>query len=136
MAALPLHGPCVRSSGSLEWPSQEPTAGFRLCLSLPINCHLIAFRATNMFLPHRAPLTRMSPKATRLGNARIHGMTEVRKPLLAYITMQVGSPVLYLSHSSRSCRVGSLCIVLVEHIFSDRHGHQFRNILYKYPWPP
>ena len=41
------------------------------------------------------------PKATRSGNARIHGMTRVTMPSVAYVATQVSLPIFFMSPTRR-----------------------------------
>jgi hypothetical protein len=61
------------------------------------------------------------PKATRSGNARIHGMTSVTPASVAYIATQV-SPSAALDNRLR-ITTGSLFPEFSKHVLTDRQSH-------------
>ena len=71
-------------------------------------------------------------KATRSGNARIHGMTQVTSPSIVYIATQVwSSPEACLISSGMVYPLFLICIL------QDRYSHRFRTLLQEYidsPW--
>ena len=70
------------------------------------------------------------PKATRSGNARLHGMTRVTPGSIAYIATQV-SPFHSSSGISTTHLVsGALLIVRLSCFFSHRYHHGLREVLY------
>ena len=73
------------------------------------------------------------PRATRAGNAYIHGMTSVTKASLAYIATQAGFRALY-EHVTKD-HLGSLCAVLVQHVLAHWCGYQFWNLLQQHSGP-
>jgi len=68
-------------------------------------------------------------KATKSGNARIHGMTAVTKASLAYIATQVRIAI-HILHPSLT-KTGAVCAVLCEHVFAIRYCHRLRDFLHK-----
>jgi hypothetical protein len=68
------------------------------------------------------------PKATRSGNAYLHGMKAVTVGSLAYVATQVR---LAFDHVflSRYVRSDSIFIKLVVRVFTYRHGHGLRKLL-------
>jgi len=71
------------------------------------------------------------PKATRSGNARIHGMTQVTLPSIAYIATQVSTSIIACVIKSLVIErvAGSICAMFIPGIFEDRHYHGLGNIL-------
>lgn len=65
-------------------------------------------------------------KATRSGNARIHGMTAVTLPSIAYVATQVNFCFGLSDASLTYSWSGSLCVVITEYIFpfGQRDGHR------------
>jgi hypothetical protein len=63
------------------------------------------------------------PKATRSGNARIHGMTQVTPASLAYVATQVC--IVMSTLYGVLMVVGSFCFVLISRVFADRHNYGF-----------
>jgi hypothetical protein len=60
-----------------------------------------------------------TPKATRSGNARIHGMTRVTPASIAYIATQVwGSPVV-VAYLFTHCFLGTVCPQLLVCVLQD-----------------
>lgn len=71
-------------------------------------------------------------KATRSGNARIHGMTRVTPASIAYIATQVGSWSLSCLSTLTLTRIavsGSICTQFFCRIFQKRYHHRLRNVL-------
>jgi hypothetical protein len=69
------------------------------------------------------------PKATRAGNARLHGMTSVTLPSIAYIATQVWPVITPLRVPALFVSIGPICLKLLASLFENRHGHWFRVIL-------
>jgi hypothetical protein len=68
------------------------------------------------------------PRATKSGNARIHGMTRVTGASLAYVATQVVF-ILLISTTTADDFKGSLCSLLLQHLLTHGFCHRFRNIL-------
>lgn len=74
------------------------------------------------------------PKATRSGNARIHGMTQVTPASIVYIATQVILPccikvincllIVFFMFS------GSLCFIFVSSLLPDGYGNRLGNVLH------
>jgi hypothetical protein len=67
------------------------------------------------------------PKATRSGNAQIHGMTKVTPALIANVATQVRT-IMFTLYSVFTV-VGSFRVVLFSRVFADRHNYGFQIIL-------
>lgn len=74
------------------------------------------------------------PKATRSGNARIHGMTQVTPASIAYIATQV---ILPCCINAINCLLmvffvfsGSLCFIFVSSLLPDGYGNRLGNVLH------
>jgi len=74
------------------------------------------------------------PKATRSGNARIHGMTQVTPASIAYIATQV---ILSCCINVINCLLtvffmfsGSLCIIFISSLLPDGYGNRLGNVLH------
>ena len=77
------------------------------------------------------------PKATRSGNARIHGMRSVTLPSIAYVATQVcevGSLHQLKYIFWPPSQIGSLQPIFISRIFQDRHHHRFREVLQLRCW--
>ena len=57
------------------------------------------------------------PKATRSGNARLHGMTKVSPASIAYVTTQVCGLSFMLFHVTNLCYAGPICSELISCLF-------------------
>jgi hypothetical protein len=62
------------------------------------------------------------PKATRSGNARIHGMTQVTTASIAYIATQVRRSCASPSYLVPKA-LGSLCVILLTGLLTHRYCH-------------
>jgi hypothetical protein len=131
MAHLSIRRPYLPSGRPLERSLPKPTS----CHSKHISAHVVltdwhlAIQAFKHVFTSPSSANDDEPKATKSGNARIHGMTTVTKASLAYIATQVRITIyktLYLSLS----KIGAVFAVLYEHIFANRYCHGLRNILH------
>jgi hypothetical protein len=71
------------------------------------------------------------PKATRSGNARIHGMTQVTSASIAYVATQVGAVfATFVRHSDTpNITTGSVCTVILACFLPNGHSDRLRKIL-------
>jgi hypothetical protein len=78
------------------------------------------------------------PKATRSGNARIHGMTRVTLPSIAYIATQVCVHALAVLFTI-AFLLGPICPHLITCVLVYGHGHWFWKVLqfhFRHFWRP
>jgi hypothetical protein len=68
------------------------------------------------------------PKATRSGNARIHGMTSVTLPSIAYVATQVSSSIVLFLWLTTP-RPGTVRIELIAGVFEDGLENRFWTLL-------
>ena len=95
-------------------------------MHLSSNCALKAFK--HVFTSPSS--VDKEPKATRSGNARLHGMTRVTPGSIAYIATQVW-PFRFSSGIPMTDLVsGALLIVCLSHFFSHRYHHGLWEVLY------
>jgi len=72
----------------MEWPVQEYYPCIRKCGENLNMAFIIPFQAYKHIFTSPSSVEK-EPKATRSGNARIHGMTRVTPPSIAYVATQV-----------------------------------------------
>ena len=70
------------------------------------------------------------PKATRSGNARLHGMTRITPGSIAYIATQVSSFHFSPGISTTHLVSGAILIVRFSRFFSHRYHHGLWEVLY------
>lgn len=70
------------------------------------------------------------PKATRSGNARIHGMRSVTAGSIAYIATQVRLETNYGFASGGLAMSGSLRTMFLASFLSNRHDYRLRKIFF------
>jgi hypothetical protein len=96
MADLPLSRVHLRSRESLERPPAKHSLDFCECAVCAPDLRLTHKRKAFKHIFTSPSSVNKEVKATRSGNARIHGMTRVTRASLAYVATQV--PVLFLAH--------------------------------------
>src|SRR5271163_3307717 len=90
MAHFPLRRSCVRSRGPMEWTSAESASNYGVFFSLVTFTNLTqVHQAFKHVFTSLSSVEHEEPRATRAGNAYIHGMSRVTEASLAYIATQV-----------------------------------------------
>jgi hypothetical protein len=139
-----------------QWPSflyanntcldEDPWKGLlrsQILVSVcPIYCMVyIKFQSQRWIQAYKHVFTSPSsvekePKATRSGNARIHGMKSVTIASIAYIATQVlRFPVHMIIDITLKCQfLDSICSELVCCVLSVRSNNRFRKVLWEYHW--
>ena len=132
MAHASLRRPRVWPWRAMRWPLQKPAS----CLGQQ---HLFFLDLLTLFLSGQAykhiftspSSVEKEVKATRSGNARIHGMTRVTTASLAYIATQVCSVASSLHQCDTYQLVAPFCTVVFLCLLQDWHRHRLGTLLPK-----
>lgn len=125
---------CIRQLYVWPWRSvvgspKEPIAcirGWRLFTKF---LHYIIFNQAYKHVFTSPSSVEREPKATRSGNARLHGMTSVTIASIAYIATQVRRVRRFCMQTILTSTEGPVCVKLVFGVLKDRHNHRFRDVL-------